>query len=116
MDIAPLSPTTPPRAATRPTADAAAPEAKPAPAPGPNPRLRVDPALNLLVVEFRGADGEVTRSTPTEQELRAYRAAQLRGEDQTSRVMPLAPAPSSKPEAAPPAPAAEEASISFVSK
>lgn len=68
---------------------AAGAPAAPAPGPatpaaiGPNPSLRIDPALNILVVEFRGHDGSVTRTAPTEQELRDYRAAQLRGEERS---------------------------------
>lgn len=48
--------------------------AAPAPAPQPaNPQLRIDPALNIVVLEFRGADGAVRHSLPTARELDAYR-------------------------------------------
>lgn len=89
----PIAPAIPaaPRAGI-PAAPPAAPPAEASPAAaGPNPRLRIDPALNLLVVEFRGQDGSIIRTAPTEQELRDYRAAQRRGEClQASSVMPLA--------------------------
>lgn len=66
--------TQPPRREGRPPPE---PRATPPPAPQPastfNPRLRLDPALNLVVIEFRAADGEVLRSFPTPRELRAYR-------------------------------------------
>ncbi|WP_407026162.1 hypothetical protein [Roseococcus sp. DSY-14] len=117
MDIAPLPPILPSRPAGRASPPAAAaPESAPDASPGPNPRLRVDPALNLLVVEFRGAGGEVTRTSPTEQELRAYRAAQLRGEDHSSKVMPRAAAAAAQGEAAPPAAVAEAASRSLAAR
>ena len=40
----------------------------------PNPTLRFDPALAIVVIEFRDADGAVRSSLPTEQQLDAYRA------------------------------------------
>jgi hypothetical protein len=67
----------PPR---QPTRQAAAPqpatEEAPAPAapPAPNPSVRIDSALNLVVLEFRDAQGEV-HSIPTARELDAYRTA-----------------------------------------
>jgi hypothetical protein len=39
----------------------------------PNPRLRIDPALSLVVIEFRDSGGEVSLSIPTPKELDAYR-------------------------------------------
>lgn len=48
---------------------------------GPNPRLRLDPTLGMVVMEFRGAADHVVRSLPNEQELRAYRLAQRTGGD-----------------------------------
>jgi len=39
----------------------------------PNPRLRLDPALGLVVMEFRDLRGR-TETVPTERELAAYRA------------------------------------------
>ena len=55
--------------------------AVPAAAPpiGPNPRLRLDPALGVVVMEFLDSGGKVARSTPTEAQLRAYRQAQITG-------------------------------------
>lgn len=63
---------------------AAPPEAAaPAVPMGPNPRLRLDPALGVVVMEFRGAADHVVRSLPNEQELRAYRLAQRTGGEPT---------------------------------
>lgn len=56
-------PTTPP---------AHAPPAQPA-SPMPNPQLRLDPALGLVVIEFRDASGAVRASIPTQRQLNAYR-------------------------------------------
>lgn len=51
------------------------PEAAPGPAPSPvaNPRMRIDAALNLVVIEFRDATGEVGLTIPSPQEMKAYR-------------------------------------------
>lgn len=43
--------------------------------PQPNPRLRLDPALGVVVMEFRSGPGVPARSIPSERELAAYRAA-----------------------------------------
>lgn len=54
----------------------ASPEPTPAPAPTPvlpNPHLRLDPALGLVVIEFRDLRGQ-SRTIPTERELDAYRS------------------------------------------
>lgn len=42
----------------------------------PNPSMRIDPALGLVVVEFRDAAGRVTASLPDARQLDAYHAAQ----------------------------------------
>lgn len=49
----------------------------PAPPPpiGPNPRLRLDPALGVVVMEFLDQAGKLRHSAPTEEQLRAYRLA-----------------------------------------
>jgi len=48
--------------------------ATPPPPPiGPNPRLRLEPALGVVVTEFLDAAGQVTRSAPSEAQLQAYR-------------------------------------------
>ncbi|MBN8891101.1 MAG: hypothetical protein BGP12_21065 [Rhodospirillales bacterium 70-18] len=39
----------------------------------PNPTLRLDPALGMVVIEFRDRHGAVTTSIPTQQQLDAYR-------------------------------------------
>jgi len=41
--------------------------------PMPNPQLRLDPALGLVVIEFRDASGTVTTSIPSQRQLNAYR-------------------------------------------
>ena len=56
----------------------------PATAPTPmsqraNPSLRLDPALGLVVIEFRNEAGRVTESFPNTRQLDAYRAAQRTG-------------------------------------
>jgi hypothetical protein len=43
----------------------------------PNPSLRLDPALGLVVLEFRDQAGR-TATLPTERELAAYRTARGR--------------------------------------
>ena len=68
---APTSEATP--ANTKRTAEAA-PAASTADAPMlPNPRLRIDAALNIVVLEFRDDTGEISRTLPSAQEIKAYR-------------------------------------------
>ncbi len=38
-----------------------------------NPSLRLDPALGLVVIEFRNESGAVTRSIPSQQQMDAYK-------------------------------------------
>lgn len=66
-------PATPP---PRPTAAPTAPPAPALPPIGPNPRLRLDPALGVVVMEFLDSAGKVERSAPSEAQLQAYRRAQ----------------------------------------
>ena len=40
--------------------------------PFPNPSLRLDPALGIVVLEFRSNTGAVTTSIPSERQLQAY--------------------------------------------
>lgn len=47
--------------------------------PVPNPRLRLDPQLGMVVMEFRSGPGVPERSIPSAQELAAYRSAALTG-------------------------------------
>src|SRR3954471_18092139 len=80
-----LSPLPPPRGADPPSEAAAPPGAAHAPSgpataasPGlPNPSLRLDPALGLVVLEFRDQAGR-TATLPTERELAPYRTARGR--------------------------------------
>jgi hypothetical protein len=80
--LSPLSPprrADPPSEAAPPRAAARASSGVPAAAsPGmPNPSLRLDPALGLVVLEFRDRTGR-TATLPTERELAAYRTARGR--------------------------------------
>jgi hypothetical protein len=43
--------------------------------PEPSPRMRLDPALGLVVLEFRDARGEITQTLPSARQLAAYRIA-----------------------------------------
>jgi hypothetical protein len=55
---------------------AATPAAAPAAAvPEPSPRMRLDPALGLVVLEFRNDRGEVVQTLPDARQLAAYRRA-----------------------------------------
>jgi len=45
-----------------------------APLAPPNPSLRLDPELEIVVLEFRDEAGQVRNTIPTEQQLAAYRA------------------------------------------
>ncbi len=38
----------------------------------PNPSYHIDPALNMVVIEFISARGQITSSLPTPQQLDAY--------------------------------------------
>jgi hypothetical protein len=46
------------------------------PPPLSNPSVKLDPQLNIVILEFYNADGEVTRKLPTERQLRAYTLGQ----------------------------------------
>ena len=55
-----------------------APHTASATAPAPvrthtNPSLRLDPALGLVVIEFRNDAGSVTHSIPSQRQIDAYR-------------------------------------------
>ena len=41
-----------------------------------NPALRLDPALGLIVIEFRNDAGSITSTIPSERQLEAYRMHQ----------------------------------------
>jgi len=69
----------PSQAATVVADRAPAPVAAVAAPPAPNPRLRLDPALGMVVLEFRSGPGVPARSIPSTRELAAYRAAALIG-------------------------------------
>ena len=91
----------PARAAPRPRGAAMGAEAPPAvttPAT-PNPRLRLDGSLGMVVLEFRGAGGEVANTIPSPRAIAAYRAAAI-----SDAPVPLGVAPRGEP-APPPVPA-----------
>ncbi len=46
------------------------------PPPLSNPSVRLDPQLNIVILEFYNADGEISRKLPTERQLRAYTMGQ----------------------------------------
>jgi hypothetical protein len=48
------------------------PEQAANPSPIANPSLRLDPALGLVVLEFRNDAGAVTSSIPSQRQLQAY--------------------------------------------
>jgi hypothetical protein len=48
------------------------PQQVPTPSQIPNPSLRLDPALGLVVIEFRSDTGAITRSFPSQSQLEAY--------------------------------------------
>jgi hypothetical protein len=66
----------------------------------PNPKLRLDGGLGMVVLEFRGKDGEVANSVPSSRAIEAYRAAAI-----SDTPMPIGVAPRQAPLAAPPPPA-----------
>ena len=45
----------------------------------PNPSLRLEPALGLVVIEFRNDTGAIETSYPSQRQLAAYRANELAG-------------------------------------
>ena len=58
----------------------------------PNPSLRLDPALGIIVMEFRNKSGGVESTLPTQRELDAYRSAASRGHpDSAGTTEPGAP-------------------------
>lgn len=71
----PPLPVVAPRASAAPVAGAPANLAK-APPPLANPSVRLDAQLNIVVLEFYDANGEITRKLPTERQLRAYTMGQ----------------------------------------
>ncbi|MBU8543522.1 MULTISPECIES: hypothetical protein [Roseomonadaceae] len=63
----------------------AAPTAEPPKPPlAPAKQLRIEPALQLVVTEFRTPDGEVRQSIPTPREIDAYRNPPLPSPDKAA--------------------------------
>lgn len=56
--------------------------------------MRLDHSLGMVVIEFRGNDGEVTRSFPSQRQIDAYRS------HQTDALPGAAPEPKPRPEPA----------------
>ena len=65
----------------------------------PNPRLRLDGSLGMVVLEFRGAGGEVAHTIPSPRAIAAYRAAVI-----SNAPVPIGVSPRSE-SAPPPLPA-----------
>jgi hypothetical protein len=61
-------------AAPQPLASSATPASAVASAPVSNPMLRVDPTLNLVVMEFYNTAGSMVQSIPSQQQLATYHA------------------------------------------
>ena len=55
----------------------APPATRMAAVPEPSPRMRLDPALGLVVLEFRDHQGQVVQTLPSERQLAAYRSDPL---------------------------------------
>lgn len=64
------NPTEPKPATFAPPANASPPQTGP---PILNPTLRLDPALGLVVIEFRDEGGHITTSIPSQRQIDAYR-------------------------------------------
>ena len=95
----------PARATARAADPAVVTEAAPsASAPAtPNPRLRLDGSLGMVVLEFRGAGGEVAHTIPSPRAIAAYRAAVI-----SNAPVPIGVSPRTE-SAPPPAPAQDAA-------
>jgi hypothetical protein len=59
-----------------------------------NPNMRIDPALGIVVIEFRDNSGDLSNSFPTPRELKAYHEAAQAGLPLpgTTGAAPAAPA------------------------
>ena len=103
----------PARAASRAMSDGAAAPAMPvAAAPAtPNPRLRLDGSLGMVVLEFRGAGGEVANTIPSPRAIAAYRAAALSDAPVPAGVQPRAAAAPGAVHEAPPVPDANATTV-----
>ncbi len=70
-----IGPTLPPAATpARPTPAAPAAPAAAAAVPELSPRMRLDPALGLVVLEFRDDKGGIVQTLPSARQLAAYRS------------------------------------------
>jgi hypothetical protein len=88
----------------------APPQPAVAPLPTPNPDMRLDPALGMVVIEFRDTDGALTSSIPSQRQIEAYQKwsmthfgptpsglhATAQREPHASKVEPHVPAPSAQ--------------------
>ena len=79
-----------------PAATAAKFETSPTPSSGTpnlNPGYRLDPALNLAVLQFFDEKGDVTQTIPSQKQLQAYQQdyGAAAGETQGSALDPLGP-------------------------
>lgn len=87
------------------------------------PRIRIDNNLDMAIIEYRSAEGDVVHQYPTEAQIQAFsRAAEIeaRVEQATQDVVADAPAPAvaadtpDAPQAAAPATSAEAAPATSV--
>ena len=53
-----------------------------------NPSLRLDAELGLVVIEFRGEDGALTATIPSERQIQAYRVHQEPRQPEVTREAP----------------------------
>ncbi len=75
-----------------------------------NPTMRIDPALGIVVIEFRDNSGDLSNSFPTQRELKAYHDAAQAGLPIPGATGADPAAPTAAPAAAPAAsPGAEPA-------
>jgi hypothetical protein len=82
--------------AGQPRLAAGAPSVQPkegaAASPAPNPSLQLDPALGLVVIEFRNHAGDVTTSIPSQRQILAYQRWQTTQFGPVPQGMDVAPA------------------------
>jgi hypothetical protein len=69
------------------------PSSAPSGSPNLNPGFRLDPALNLAVLQFFDEKGDVTQTIPSQKQLQAYQQdyGTAAGDKQGSALDPLGP-------------------------
>ncbi len=79
---------------------AAAPAASDQRVSYPNPASRLDPALHIVILEFRDASGRITESLPTAQQLQQFKQQSLTAAPEASAQRAQAVTKESKPDTA----------------